>query len=59
MKFNFFKNKLQKKLFLIDSLIASILILIVCKAFGSNSNQKFKSILPNQSPSIVHVIIVP
>ena len=28
MKFNFFKNKLQKKLFLIDSLIASILILI-------------------------------
>ena len=28
MKFNFFKNKRQKKLFLIDSLIASILILI-------------------------------
>ena len=28
MKFNFFKTKLQKKLFLIDSLIASILILI-------------------------------
>jgi hypothetical protein len=28
MKFNYFKNKLQKKLFLIDSLIASILILI-------------------------------
>jgi hypothetical protein len=28
MKFNFFKDKLQKKLFLIDSLIASILILI-------------------------------
>jgi hypothetical protein len=28
MKFSFFKNKLQKKLFLIDSLIASILIFI-------------------------------
>jgi hypothetical protein len=28
MKISFFKNRLQKKLFLIDSLIASILILV-------------------------------